>query len=429
MKNLFLKYVDDDGIEQTVPLDSDELVIGRHSGCGLVIPDSRLSREHIKIQRFADVFTVNELGSSNGTTVNGEPLGDPVTLNDEDLIKLGGGVEIEIIVESDDEEEDEDSESADSGAAAPAPAASASEQKGLHLAFIIAPLVGLFLLGGIGLAAILYIGSGPTTTTANGRNDTDLPEISRDSQDPIEADASPVSTTDDVTTSTPTESSSPVTGTDNTAPSDSNQQSVPTGDAPDRQTEAMIYSFMTKIARNDKRPFMTSARIKEVTSRIDQLKSSGALRSNINSAADSTAQIKSLAAAKNLQPQFLAAAAITRLGGSSGNVASTAGEMSDVLDRLTIVLSNEMADDSLLVIAAYSEGKAGDTLKMRDRIAGIAKKNQTASPREIRTIWFLRDNGSISEDQYNLAVSFLAIGTIMQNPKAFGVNAKEVSIQ
>lgn len=427
MKNLFLKFVDGDGFEQTVKLELEELIIGRHSGCDLVIPDARLSREHIKIQRFADVFTVSELGSSNGTYYNGEPLDDPVTLESEDVLDLGGGVEISIFIESD-EDEDEDSQSESrSVASASAPAPAAGEKQGIHLAFILAPLVGLFVLGGLGIAAILFINSGPTT--ANGRNESNSPEISRDSEDGPEIETSPNSTTDENPTSTPVDTSSPIGGPDNTATPDTNQPSSPTTDSPDRQTEALVYSFMTRIARNDKRPFMASTRIKEVTARIEQLKSSAALRSNINSAADSSSQIKALAVSKNLQPQFLAAAAIAKLGGSSGNVAATANDMSDVLDRLTIVLSNEMADDSLLVIAAYTEGKAGDTLKMRDRIAGLAKTNQTASPREIRTIWFLRDNGSISADQYNFAVNFLAVGTIMQNPKAFGVNAKEVSIQ
>ncbi len=427
MKNLFLKFVDSDGEEQMVPLASEELVIGRHSGCDLVIPDARLSREHIKIQRFADVFTATELGSSNGTNYNGAPLEDPVTLENEDVLDLGGGVEISIIVESDEEAEEDSQSDKTSAASASASTAAGGEKQGIHLAFILAPLVGLFLLGGLGIAAILFINSGPTT--ANGRDKSNPSDISRESGDVTEIDNSPTGTTDENPTSTPVDSSSPIGGPDDTSTPDTNQPSSPTANSPDRQTEALVYSFMTRIARNDKRPFMASARIKEVTARIEQLKSSAALRSNINSAADSSSQIKSLAVSKNLQPQFLAAAAIAKLGGSSGNVATTANDMSDVLDRLTIVLSNEMADDSLLVIAAYTEGKAGDTLKMRDRIAGIAKTNQTASPREIRTIWFLRDNGSISADQYNFAVNFLAVGTIMQNPKAFGVNAKEVSIQ
>ncbi len=102
--------------------------------------------------------------------------------------------------------------------------------------------------------------------------------------------------------------------------------------------------------------------------------------------------------------------------------------MSGVLDRLTIVLSNELADDALLVIAAYSEGVEGNSLKMRDRLAGLAKKNPTASSREIRSIWFLKERNEISNAQYEFALNFLAIGTITQNPKEFGVNSEALRL-
>ena len=102
--------------------------------------------------------------------------------------------------------------------------------------------------------------------------------------------------------------------------------------------------------------------------------------------------------------------------------------MSEVLGKLTIVLSNELADDALLVIAAYDEGVQGSTLRMRDRLANLAKKNPTASPREIRTIWFLREKGELTNAQYQFALNFLAVGTIAQNPKAFGVNAEAMTV-
>ena len=70
MSELYLKYVDPGGEEQAVRVEGTSFVVGRHSQCDLVIPDSNLSREHVIIERFGDVFTVRDLESSNGTTRN-----------------------------------------------------------------------------------------------------------------------------------------------------------------------------------------------------------------------------------------------------------------------------------------------------------------------------------------------------------------------
>jgi hypothetical protein len=48
------------------------------------------------------------------------------------------------------------------------------------------------------------------------------------------------------------------------------------------------------------------------------------------------------------------------------------------------------------------------------------------SSRRIRTIWFLKENGRITDSQFEFALRFLAVGTISQNPADFGVNAEAV---
>ncbi len=103
--------------------------------------------------------------------------------------------------------------------------------------------------------------------------------------------------------------------------------------------------------------------------------------------------------------------------------------MSEVFDRLTIVLGNELADHALLVTAAFNEGQAGNNLTMRDRLANLVNKSPTSSPREIRTICFLRNKNEISDAQYDLALTFLTLGTTVQNSKAFGVNTVGITVR
>ena len=53
-------------------LDKGELVIGRAPGCDLTLADSALSRRHCRITRTAEGLILEDLGSSNGTLVDGE---------------------------------------------------------------------------------------------------------------------------------------------------------------------------------------------------------------------------------------------------------------------------------------------------------------------------------------------------------------------
>jgi hypothetical protein len=69
-----------------------ELVLGRDPGCDWVIDDARVSREHARFEESGGEHTVSDLGSRNGTRVNGRPIADSVALRDGDLVDLGSAV-------------------------------------------------------------------------------------------------------------------------------------------------------------------------------------------------------------------------------------------------------------------------------------------------------------------------------------------------
>jgi predicted component of type VI protein secretion system len=73
-----------------------EVVIGRSSECQWAIPSSGVSRKHARVSRQGLDVTIEDLGSSNGTFVNGERLGTPRVLRDQDLVRLGS-VEIRFL--------------------------------------------------------------------------------------------------------------------------------------------------------------------------------------------------------------------------------------------------------------------------------------------------------------------------------------------
>ena len=81
MTELWLKFKDEKGEDQRVLVEGNKFVVGRHSECDLNIPNGKLSRQHIKIESFGEVFVVSECGSSNGTTLNGSHLNGHSLIN------------------------------------------------------------------------------------------------------------------------------------------------------------------------------------------------------------------------------------------------------------------------------------------------------------------------------------------------------------
>ncbi len=74
---------------QDFALDGDEVVLGRAADNAVSIPDTSVSRKHALVRKTADGWAVSDLGSGNGTLINGEPVDDEVLLNDGDVITMG----------------------------------------------------------------------------------------------------------------------------------------------------------------------------------------------------------------------------------------------------------------------------------------------------------------------------------------------------
>jgi len=70
---------------------TDEVIVGRASTCALRIDDSSLSRQHCRIRRTGGSYFVEDLGSRNGTQVNGLRIKAPMLLDDGALIQLAAG--------------------------------------------------------------------------------------------------------------------------------------------------------------------------------------------------------------------------------------------------------------------------------------------------------------------------------------------------
>jgi len=75
---------------RTENFDLDSLLLGRDSGCHVVLPLSAVSRTHARITRESGVCYIEDCGSSFGTQVNNEPLpqGEKRRLYNGDIIAI-----------------------------------------------------------------------------------------------------------------------------------------------------------------------------------------------------------------------------------------------------------------------------------------------------------------------------------------------------
>jgi quercetin dioxygenase-like cupin family protein len=82
---------------ETIALDG-EVVVGRE-GADLTISDPELSRRHVAFRPSGGGVVVEDLGSTNGTLVNGERIAEPTTLQRDGTVKIGQS-ELAVAVDS-----------------------------------------------------------------------------------------------------------------------------------------------------------------------------------------------------------------------------------------------------------------------------------------------------------------------------------------
>ncbi len=77
-----------DQTEERLQLRMGSNVVGRGSDSDLQLLDQGVSRRHLDIQYDGHHATAYDLGSTNGTTVNGHPMGSQL-LRHGDVIRVG----------------------------------------------------------------------------------------------------------------------------------------------------------------------------------------------------------------------------------------------------------------------------------------------------------------------------------------------------
>ena len=77
---------------KTYPIEQEELLLGRDLSNDIAISDPEVSRRHARFFTQNDNVLVEDLGSTNGTFLNGERISSPQQLRAGDVITLGESI-------------------------------------------------------------------------------------------------------------------------------------------------------------------------------------------------------------------------------------------------------------------------------------------------------------------------------------------------
>lgn len=86
--NVSLVLIQNDGTIREAVVKPGTTLIGRQTGCHVRIPAAEISRQHCEVLLRGETITLRDLGSANGTYVNGEKV-DQRVLHAGDMVTIG----------------------------------------------------------------------------------------------------------------------------------------------------------------------------------------------------------------------------------------------------------------------------------------------------------------------------------------------------
>ena len=393
-----------------VEVDLKRFSIGRTLENDLTIEDTSLSRRHALIENFQGHFSLSDCGSSNGTFVNGRQVTGSTELSDWDVLKFGGIGDILVRIQADSQVADQvRATNSSSGSFTPhAVSTNPQGRKSISSAdysSLSKPVIA------VAATVVILLVSGLVLLISHGSNSSGTSNsLIKKQQRTINNDNDDVGTSND-SLSSPTVGDS---GAADSGPSNSGVESVELS-----TVEAYASKVLTGISR-DTHPVLTEKPVAAINAQVQRYKGSSSLQEELRAMKRALPQVSALARTNGLRIPMAAYATLARIDkdGGRGDPVQVAAVLCPALARMRAVFGDELANDSLLSVAALEEG-----VSLQSRITKLAGRVND-SPTTIRSIWYLHDHQVITDQTYNFVLRFMTIGVIAQDPRKFGISAE-----
>ncbi|MEW6209865.1 MAG: FHA domain-containing protein [Acidobacteriota bacterium] len=362
---------DESGARRHIKVDSSRFTIGRSPDNDLAIDDVSLSRRHAVLERFGDTVQISDCGSTSGTFVNDHRV-SVATLKDGDSISAGHcAFTVQII-----------------NGRAPSIAKKETGASPSKENFLSTPVIAV--MATVMLLVVMLI----MAALSGKKENPPVRQLANESA--VEDDSD--------TRIAPTE-----------------ETNAKAGAISIEQIERAASQTLRRVSSDD-RPYVFPSNaafaIEDIQRQIERYRNSSGLAAALSQLAGRGGEIATLARREGIEPDLVIYTALAETDGHE-DAAGTARRILPELLSLRATFGTELADKSLILVAAYRMG--GGTKKSHPLLATM--RRVVKDPLAERTVWHLRERNALSDDVYGFVVKFLALGIIAQNPRQFGVQA------
>ncbi|HEX7315395.1 MAG TPA: FHA domain-containing protein [Pyrinomonadaceae bacterium] len=430
-----LTYEDEDGRRRAVAVDGPRFHVGRGEENDLRLGVAGLSRRHAMLELIAGRLYLSDTGSSNGTTVNGQPVRAAVEVYHGDVIVLGEACALHVSNGAPAAPDEPNADAPETPPPAPEATTTKPSTFGPHV--FVGGLVGLVLLAGVVLLALYFGGAGKSVAAddedayvAEEKSGRKSDEGTRVETSTSDASARKASTPETVAATTQPSLTTQPSST--TQPLLTTQPSASAGSGVKGELERdAVRRVMSRIS-NDDSPYISDEGARDVARKVKEFGGSSALAGRMRALARGCAELTALARANNLRPSLLAYAALAE-SESGGDPVEAARRMAPKLLTLRATFGTETANSALLLVAAYPypfdpvEGERKHRPHpLAARLVKVGGEHPEVAASVARSVWFLREKNGVSAEGYELVVRLLAVGVIAQRPGEYGLDAPPV---
>ncbi len=398
---------------KTVAVETKRFSIGRTSENDLAIEDTSLSRRHALIENVDGRFILSDCGSSNGTFINGSPVTVSNELSDWDVLTFGGVGDVVVRIQDNADQ----APAVDFARASLAPFFPVAARQTARPAIardqfwlsgpIIAVTAAVIIILVVGLVLLV-------------RN----PSNSRGSQPAIaKKDQPEINNDNDGGRARQPGDSRPSPRVGDSGPGDSGPGNSDVAESGELSSiEGYAAKVLTGISK-DTHPVLSEKPLAEINAQVQRYKGSSSLQAELRAMKHVLPQVSAAAKNNGLRTPLAVYSVLAQIDkdGGQGDPVQMAGGLCPSLARMRAIFGDELANDSLLSVAALSEGAS-----LQQKITKLAGRVND-SPSTIRSIWYLHDHQIISDPTYNFLLRFIAIGVIAQDPRKFGIDAEPLT--